>query len=148
MIQLTSHRSEKETEEAVDWKCVVHPTLSIKQPPTSGDASQQLPCQLKHTHTTKISHLGKPPTVCPFHSRLAALMAFFSPQRATAQSSPTREGHTGGEEKTRTAAPLTRREEMNVNVLTWIRRNGNTGLESFIWQRKLITVGSYSCLVE
>ncbi len=101
-----------------------------------------------HTHTTKISHLGKPPTVCPFHSRLAALMAFFSSQRATAQSSPTREGHTGGEEKTRTAAPLTRREEMNVNVLTWIRRNGNTGLESFIWQRKLITVGSYSCLVE
>lgn len=47
-----------------------------------------------NTHTTEISHLGKPPTVCPFHSRLAALMDFFSPQRTTTQSSPTRKGQT------------------------------------------------------
>lgn len=54
-----------------------------------------------NTHKTKISHLGKPPTVGPFHSRLAALMAFFSPQRATTQSSPTREGHTQEEPRKR-----------------------------------------------
>ncbi len=48
----------------------------------------------------------------------------------------------------RTADSLTRRNEMNVIVLTWIRTNGNMALESFIYLRKLITVGSYSCQVE
>ncbi len=102
-----------------------------------------------HTHThNKNQPSWKASDRLPISQSAGSANGFFQLAKSHSSILSTREGHTGGEEKTRTAAPLTRREEMNVNVLTWIRRNGNTGLESFIWLRKWITVGSYSCLVE